>query len=331
MKRILLALGLLISASAWAQGAPDICTGLPLANNCYLSAARGDGFVEVKVLKVDTTDDTVLNADAGDTIKFSIGGTTEVTVDDNSMTFSGATFTLSSAGDVILKTDNDAQRLLTFGASSDTALTLQWGDAGTTATQILTFSPSTADADDDATLQLGFASGTRGAGITLPGEEVSGGGDITYNAGTGDQHIFSVAGTARLLINDNEISPNAAGGIGAGSATLPFSTVVAGTGTINTNLSASAGESAGVVGTVSNHALNIRTNGSTVFTVGTTGTLIGTGTATLGWAVVAGANTACTTTCTTPCVFGVNTAATEADIVSCADATADECLCAGAT
>jgi hypothetical protein len=51
----------------------------------------------------------------------------------------------------------------------------------------------------------------------------------------------------------------------------------------------------------------------------------------MGWAVVAGANTACTTTCTSACIFGVNTAATEADIVNCADATADECLCAGAT
>jgi hypothetical protein len=43
--------------------------------------------------------------------------------------------------------------------------------------------------------------------------------------------------------------------------------------------------------------------------------------------VVAGANTACSTTCTGFCFFGVNTAATEADIVNCADATADECLC----
>ncbi len=51
----------------------------------------------------------------------------------------------------------------------------------------------------------------------------------------------------------------------------------------------------------------------------------------LGWAVVAGADTACNTTCTSACVFGVNTAATEADIVDCADATADECLCAGAS
>lgn len=48
------------------------------------------------------------------------------------------------------------------------------------------------------------------------------------------------------------------------------------------------------------------------------------------WSVTAGANTACNTTCVSACVFGVNTAATEADIVACSDATADECLCAGA-
>ena len=75
----------------------------------------------------------------------------------------------------------------------------------------------------------------------------------------------------------------------------------------------------------------IQAAGATKWTFDETGQFIGAGTATIGWAVVAGANTACSTTCTTPCVFGVNTAATEADIVACADATADECLCAGAS
>ena len=50
-----------------------------------------------------------------------------------------------------------------------------------------------------------------------------------------------------------------------------------------------------------------------------------------GWSVVAGADTACTTTCTSACLFGVNTASLTADIVDCADATADECLCMGAS
>ena len=61
------------------------------------------------------------------------------------------------------------------------------------------------------------------------------------------------------------------------------------------------------------------------------GTVLSTATSSIGWAVVAGANVACNTTCTNACVFGVNTAATEADIVACTDATADECLCAGAS
>lgn len=64
-------------------------------------------------------------------------------------------------------------------------------------------------------------------------------------------------------------------------------------------------------------------------TIGTAGTLAVNGTAATG-SVVAGANTACNTTCTTSCLFGVNTAATEADIVACTDATADECVCLGA-
>jgi len=51
----------------------------------------------------------------------------------------------------------------------------------------------------------------------------------------------------------------------------------------------------------------------------------------IGWNVVAGADTACNTTCTNACVFGVNTASLTADIVGCSDATADECLCAGAS
>ena len=63
--------------------------------------------------------------------------------------------------------------------------------------------------------------------------------------------------------------------------------------------------------------------------VTTNSTITSTRTTDIGWAVVSGADTACNTTCTNACVFGVNTASLVADIVDCADATADECLCAG--
>jgi len=86
----------------------------------------------------------------------------------------------------------------------------------------------------------------------------------------------------------------------------------------------------------STHAFTDPTADRTVTFPDETGTVLlapnaGQSTSDLGWAVVAGANTVCNTTCTSACVFGVNTAATEADIVDCTDATADECLCAGSS
>lgn len=47
-----------------------------------------------------------------------------------------------------------------------------------------------------------------------------------------------------------------------------------------------------------------------------------------GWSVVAGADTACNTTCTNACGFGQNTG--DMAIVDCANATADVCVCLGA-
>lgn len=59
-----------------------------------------------------------------------------------------------------------------------------------------------------------------------------------------------------------------------------------------------------------------------------TSSITSTATGSIGWSIVTGANVACTTTCTSACVVGWNTAAGEV-AVDCADATADKCLCAG--
>lgn len=66
----------------------------------------------------------------------------------------------------------------------------------------------------------------------------------------------------------------------------------------------------------------------TAANVAATGTIRSSNTTSIGWSVVAGANTACSTTCTNACVFGQNTA--DMSIVDCAAATADVCVCAGA-
>lgn len=116
----------------------------------------------------------------------------------------------------ILRVEQDPQRLFTWDGSSDTALTETFGDGGTTAVQKLTISASTADTDDDSTLILAgggalATDGTRGAYITLAGEEVSGGGDIIYNAGASDTHQFQTAGTETMNIGTGGLVTSAGG------------------------------------------------------------------------------------------------------------------------
>lgn len=60
------------------------------------------------------------------------------------------------------------------------------------------------------------------------------------------------------------------------------------------------------------------------------GAVTSSATGALGWTPVAGANTACNTTCTSACVFGIDTAAPQTWL-ACTDATSDMCLCAGAS
>lgn len=63
-----------------------------------------------------------------------------------------------------------------------------------------------------------------------------------------------------------------------------------------------------------------------------TGTVRSSATADIGWSVQAVSNQACNTTCTSACVFGFNlTAGVPGTLLACTDATADVCLCAGAT
>lgn len=129
--------------------------------------------------------------------------------------------------------------------------------------------------------------------------------NIELNAGTGKALEFTIAGTAEATLTDNQVAVS-----GATFEVVPGATSF----TFKNNA-----DNANNLGIADAGAITIRS------------TFTSSATSDLGWAVVAGANTACNTTCTSACVFGVNTAATEADIVGCADATADECLCAGAS
>lgn len=112
------------------------------------------------------------------------------------------------------------------------------------------------------------------------------------------------------------------------------------------NESASTGRLDCQAGNVSGANINLLTraasttiilgiNAASDFTLSSTGGLF-TGTVTssratdLGWSVVNAVNQACNTTCTSACVVGIDTLGT-GGFLSCATATADSCICAGAS
>jgi hypothetical protein len=307
---------------------------------------------------------------------------------------------VSSSAAVVLQADADAQRLFNFDASSDTALTMTFGDAGVTATQNLTIRPSTADADDDAFICLAGGSACSrngGAFLIVNGNELASvGGDMTLSTGAGaaDVMYFYQAAVSEMEISASAISiPENYLSFGAGlvarvdadaqrlhtwdassdtaltqtfgdggttaSQVLDISSGTAdgdddtilrlsgGGAYSNTgsrgaalylggdqanndailNAGATAGGDVVLSAPASDGIIYMQQAGATKWTFGTAGTMIGAGTASIGWAVVAGANTACTTTCVTPAVFGLD----GTTLVGPSDATADICLCAGAS
>lgn len=156
-----------------------IPAGSALDNNVYLKGDNQANNATINIAKIDTGDNTVINSSASD--------------------------------ELILQLEDDASRLISFTAASDAALAMKFGDAGTTATQMLTVTASTSDADDDSSLRLcgGGAYGTdgsRGACLVLPGEEVAGGSDITINAGSGDQTQIQVAGTNVAVVSGTGVA-----------------------------------------------------------------------------------------------------------------------------
>lgn len=345
MKRILLALSalLLVAGTAAAQSVetdlvglgmkPEVASyiatiipgGSVLGNATYLKARNAANSADISVLEVDANDETILNSDSGDAI--------------------------------VLQSQGDVNRLLTYASTSDTALTLKFGDAGTTATQGLFIGASTPDADDDSTLTLGGggADGAgRGASIVLAGEDTAGGGDITLKAATSDGVYINLGGTPRAY--SFEASSDAAHTIKFGDAgvtatqTLVLSASTSDTdddstlsiaagGAVGTTRGASivlqgddvggAGAGAGVTieaGTGTAGLINFATAGTTKWKINADGTLDSTLTD-VGFRVAAAGNQACTTTCgaNKGCVVGLD-AGTHA-LVDCSSALADTCLC----
>lgn len=86
----------------------------------------------------------------------------------------GGELSSNSSSPINMYARGDAQRKFAFDGSSDTALTMKFGDGGTTAAQWLTMSAATADADDDSRVFIaggGDASNAQGAYASFAGNE----------------------------------------------------------------------------------------------------------------------------------------------------------------
>lgn len=196
---------------AFASSSPAFSSTLP--NNTFLKARNAADDADLNVLKVDTSNRTTF--DSTGSILVYVDSVLEMQFADNLINFFGVTPVISSAGFLQFTVGADSNRRLTFDASSDTALTLQFGDSGTTAAQTFTLSGNTSDADDDSILNLasGGATGiTRGAYSTLAGNESSDSGAyriFSGNFATADVSIAAqddfivetLAGTDALVID----------------------------------------------------------------------------------------------------------------------------------
>jgi len=98
--------------------------GSPFPNNTYVTFRNAANTADIDVLKVDGTDDTVLNADTGDVIKLSVAGTSELEVANDQITFSGA------AAEIV-----PGATSIAFRNNADNANNLLISDAGAATTR----------------------------------------------------------------------------------------------------------------------------------------------------------------------------------------------------
>lgn len=170
---------------------------------------------------------------------------------------------------------------------------------------------------------------------------------VRNNADSASNISILDSGAITLAMQNQTISKQTSDASDNGTLQISAGGAVAFDGTRGGTFYMSGNESGGGVGgqvqtyggaVSTGHIRNILKHTSATFTVeGSTGTLTATdggklsssATSDFGWALVSAANQACNTTCVSACIMGQET--TSKAFLACTDATADICLCAGAS
>ncbi len=141
------------------------------------------------------------------------------------------------------------------------------------------------------------------------------------NAAASGDPTLSVTGDSDANI-DIALTAKGTGGVIITSTNAGPDLITHGLTVNNDGLSSAATDDFVVKGETSDTLFVVDASAETI-TSGTTGSI--------GWAVVGAANQACNTTCTSGCVVGFDTGLGGDDLVDCASAIADRCLCAGSS
>lgn len=315
---------LLLVSTAQAQNCPRLCQAMTTAgdmiiNNTQAESSRLPIGTTGQVLVVDATGIPQWSSSAAIT-----GATGNFTIGGNLIFSAAAAKIIPGATSLLVRNNADSASNLEITDAG--VLTLRGAttltDAGTTVTAALA-------GDANRKIILGASSDTAHA--------------ITFGDGgtTAAQTLSIHASTADA---DDDSATNVGGGGGIGVLRGAGITLRGNEHTSGPDVIINAGQAAG--GDIS-IATNNAGNSITFYTANSAqalaldssqntlaaGTITSSRTTDLGWTVVAGADTACNSTCTSACVAGWNLTAGNitGTLLACTDATADACLCAGAS
>ncbi len=202
-------------------------------------------------------------------------------------------------------------------------------------------SVSCAGENDTVTVTVIDSNGASTATILTEDQTIDAATDWTASASVANTCASLAAAVNALAgVGATCTSPNVLFTIDTNTATVALAESTAGCTTVAMGTRGAVVIAPGFGGTVTlggaggGVTLGTATTASSTLTVSSTltasATFVSTRTTDIGWSITAAGNQACNTTCTNACVHGWDTAAGEVSVL-CTDATADKCLCAGAS
>lgn len=277
-----------------AKEVAGLSTGLAvMPNNTYLVWRNAAGTANLNVIKADGSNNTILNGPTGGSVKRAINGTALSTLSATSDLYAVDIINSTAAMGAVF---GEAARAAAVTTATTLAVPL-YVSAAAAGTDLGAFIGSGASASGP-TVDYFKTRATSGAATTIVASadvlgkiRFLGANGTTYD--TGAQIVVTVDGT-----------PGA-------TTDMP--------GAIDFQVSPDASATPA-------SALKLSNTKAAVFG----GTVTSSGTSDLGWTRQNSADQACNTTCVSACVFGWDTAAPGV-LLACTDATADSCLCAGAS